>query len=335
MALFKVPGAVSFEDRMASRERRRQIEEANRMLIAAPKKTADSMGLLNFDPSGTFRFAGGRWLKSFEVTGSISSIVDALEKLNSRVRITRRTVTGKGGDIKTDTYISLITIGDIYETVRGELKEDEEVLQEMIGVRSLTADETIETILGQLGEEGSFSYASFVRGRRDLLREISPDMKEERDHFEIDGTFGMSLFVKEYPKENPGSVFSLLEKLGCPVFVTFDLVGISQMDKEDYVRTLEKRYAKNLSSDKIEDFLNISCQISFLCDSFDALKIIAKTVGTVFSRAGYLVSPAYAMQKEFFISQISLGLTDQKILRNKEIKRIKEIIRREYGSNKD
>lgn len=50
----------SREERKAEKERKRLIKEANRMLISAPKKSANSMGFLSFDPSGAFCFDGGR-----------------------------------------------------------------------------------------------------------------------------------------------------------------------------------------------------------------------------------------------------------------------------------
>lgn len=331
----KDPWGKGFDEKKAAKEKRRQIEAANKMLIPAPKKTIKSMGLLSFDPSGTFRFAGGRWLKLYEVTGSIDEAVATAQMLKSRMRISIKYVPEKGDEVSKKAYISLMTSGEIYEDVRLLFKKDEEALQEMIGVRPLAVDEAIEVILSQLGTDRSFSYASFVRARRDLLKEISPVILGQRDHFQIEGTFGMSLFVKEYPIDTKEEAFSMLTKLGCPVFITFDLVSINASDKEDYIRTLERRYARALSAEKINDFINISCQISFLCDSLDALKIIAKTTGTIFSRAGYVIAPMYSRQEESFLSQISLGLTDLKVLRNKDVDQVADLFRREYGSNKD
>ncbi|MFR2604169.1 MAG: hypothetical protein ACLTAX_02320 [Waltera sp.] len=46
------------EERQAEKLRRQQNRIANKMLIQAPKKTVQSLKLLNFDPSGTFHFGG-------------------------------------------------------------------------------------------------------------------------------------------------------------------------------------------------------------------------------------------------------------------------------------
>ncbi len=324
----------SREEKRAEKEKKRQIREANRMLISAPKKSAKSMGFLSFDPFGSFCFDGNRWIKAFEVTGNVKEAVKAALTVKSRLRITARIVPDSEGSVKERYYVSLITEGDIYEPVRKQFEEDEEILQRMMGVRALSVDETVKVIFMQLGgERRSFSYASFVRAKRDLLKEISPEIEEERDHFKIGGSFGMSLFIMEYPPVPGGSALSLLKELGCPVFVSFDLIGISEPDKEDYVRTLEKRYARTLSCDAVSDFMNVSAQFSFICDSKDAMEIIRKTVNTIFARAGFLVAPVYGAQKDSFLSQISLGLMDHRNLRNAGTDTMDEIFRREYGGN--
>ena len=117
--------------------------------------------------------------------------------------------------------------------------------------------------------------------------------------------------------------------------MAFDLVGISDLDKEDYVRTLEKRYSRTLNRDSVQEFLNVSGQLTFLCDSKDAMEIIKKTVDTIFARAGILISPVFGGQKDSFLSQISLGLLDYKNLRNVGVETMNEIFRREYGGNQN
>ena len=38
------------------------------MLIPVSKKTNQSLGIISFDPEGTFRFVNNRWLRVFEAT---------------------------------------------------------------------------------------------------------------------------------------------------------------------------------------------------------------------------------------------------------------------------
>ena len=59
------------EERQAEKLRRQQNRIANKMLIPAPKKTVQSLKLLNFDPSGTFHFVEDRWIRIYEVYGQI------------------------------------------------------------------------------------------------------------------------------------------------------------------------------------------------------------------------------------------------------------------------
>lgn len=321
-------------EKQAEKERKRQIKEANRMLISTPKKTVASMGFLSFDPAGAFCFEGSRWIKIYRVTGSIAESVKVVLEIKSRLRITERIVPTNGGSAEENYYISLIAQGDIYEEIRKQFESDERILREMIGVQPLSVDEAVTAILMQFqGENRTFSYASFVRSKRDLSKELFTVMEEGRDCFQIEGSFGMSLFLMEYPESVMGETLSLLKELGCLVFVTFDLVAIGELDKEDYVRTLEKKYARPLNRDAISEFMNVSGQISFLCDSTDAMEIIKKTISKIFAKSGFLAAPAYGAQRDCFLSQISLGLIDYRNLRNVDVATMDEVFRREYGSD--
>lgn len=100
-------------EKQAEKERKRQIKEANRMLISTPKKTVASMGFLSFDPAGAFCFEGSRWIKIYRVTGSIAESVKVVLEIKSRLRITERIVPTNGGSAEENYYISLIAQGDM------------------------------------------------------------------------------------------------------------------------------------------------------------------------------------------------------------------------------
>ena len=330
----KEPKGKSREEIKAAKEKKRQIAQAKKMLIPAPKKTVNSMGLLSFDPSGAFRFEDGRWIKVYEALGPISDLTKVAQKVKERLRVSISIVPAKGESVEKKIYVSVIAKGDIYDDVRQTFLIDEEIMQEMIKIRALPVDEVVSVIENQLrGEKKSFSYASFVRSKQDLKAIISPEMKEGRENFQLGATFGMSQFVMEYPNKLSGESLSLLEKLGCPVFLTMDFYGISELEKEDYIRTLEKRYAKNLNEDSVIDFMNVSISLSVLCDSYDALLIVRKTIERIFSKAGFLIAPCFGNQKEAFLSQISLGLIDTCNFRNVGTDFMSELLRREYGSD--
>ena len=60
--------AILHEEKRLAKEKKRQIEQANKMLIPVSKKTNQSLGIISFDPEGTFRLTNNRWLRVFEAT---------------------------------------------------------------------------------------------------------------------------------------------------------------------------------------------------------------------------------------------------------------------------
>ena len=72
------------EERQAEKLRRQQNKIANKMLIPAPKKTVQSLKLLNFDPSGTFHFVEDRWIRIYSGRTEVSFLYPLYE--STRVR---------------------------------------------------------------------------------------------------------------------------------------------------------------------------------------------------------------------------------------------------------
>lgn len=336
MAKRKESKEISRKIRQQEKEKKRQIDLANRMLVPSPKKTTKSIGLLSFDPTGAFHFEGGRWVKVYEVTGNLSEIAEATTKMQSRVRIVLMIVPEKDGDAYVKTYVSLIGYGDIYEDVRLAFEADERIMQDTVGLRSLIVDEAISVItkLNGINKE-PFSYASFVRSRTDLSKKIFPDVTAKRDGFSVNGQWGESFFVMEYPSVVTNQVFMHLKELGCPVYMSFDLYSVSVLDQENYNRTLERKYCRSFSKDSYKPFMNVSCAVTILCDSTDAREIIKETVTTLFNRASYVIAPCFGAQREAYLSATSLGLVDYRNFKNVPLDTVKEIARREYVGNKD
>ena len=320
----------------AEKERKRVIKEANKMLIPATKKSKKSMGFVNFDPSGTFHFENGRWIRVYEVTWNISGAVKAALKTKSRLRITHIISPDEDGAVDEKSYVSLIAEGDIYKPVQEQFEEDEEIIQDLIGVKPLSVDEAVNVIIRQLNDEVKpFSHEAYVKSKKDLLKEISPLIEEERNNFSIDDSYGESLFFMEYPPAPSSDPFSVLKELNCKVFVSFDLVGISEADKEDYVRTLEKRYSRSLSRDAVCDFLNVSGQTSFICGSFEEMEETERRIKAAFREDHYLIAREFGDQSDSLLSQVTLGLLEHGNLRNVSVDTMDEILRRSYGDNKD
>ncbi len=313
----------------ADKERKRAIKQANKLLIAAPKRTAKSMGLICFDPAGAFRFEGGRWIRIYKVCGKVDKAVDAAGRIKSKMRITH-CINGREED--DEYYITLTAEGEVYKLIQEQFDEDEKVLRELIGIKVLSADEVISVISAYLkGESDQFDHKAFVKSKKDLLKEAVPQIKEQRSHLEMGDSYAKSFFFMEYPPSLTSDIFSVLREDNCRVFISFDLVGISDEDRADYIRTLEKRYSREMGDDGVMPFMNISGQISFICPTQEIMYDFQKKVSEAYSGAGFLIAPVYGAQRESFLSQATFGMFVYRNLRNVSIKTMNEI----FGRKKD
>lgn len=146
------------------REKKRRIEQANRMLIPANKKTKQSLGILSFDPKGVFRFKENRWMKVFELNeNALREIVKMSPMLRGRVRITMH--KRKAGE-KPTCFLTLMETGEIYEEIRKQFKGDETLLKKEDLLRQLSINEIMNQIAANFQKKLRFSYASNVRGKK-------------------------------------------------------------------------------------------------------------------------------------------------------------------------
>lgn len=302
------------EDRQAEKLRRQQIRIANKMLIPAPKKTVQSLKLLNFDPAGTFHFTQDRWIRIYEVYGKVEMLIPKMTTLRSEIMVNGRILPEKED---TDWFITLTGYGETYDEVRKQFALDEEVLKESVGIRPLNVDEAVKMIYSRLqGDTKEFSYASFVRSKKNLYEELFPKIEASYGGFQIGASYGTSLFVMNYPVLVGWNAFHNLRNLGCPVFLTFQVANMEEEDRENYLRMLEKCYCRSLPSKDIEGRISISCHMTFLCDSADAREIIKSTMLSLFSKEGYIVAPLYGKQREGLLSDISLGMVENRQFRS-------------------
>ena len=319
MARSKGERAIMREEKRALTEKRKRIEEANKMLIPVPKATQQSLNLISFDPSGTFRFSENRWVKVFGVKEenenmNKETLSNLVSKLKSRIRITMQI----SGDIikagKTNCFVTLMLNGETYDEVRSKFSDDEKALSGQVSLYPLTVDEVFDLITKQ-SKEDDFSYASFVRGKKDWKKQL-PDMKEESNYLKLLSSYGESCFCLSYPKDVCSDVTEKLRELGCPVIVSVDVVGISQEDNIDFNRSLEKKYNQRFGKSEEHKYMNVSYQLLFLSDSLDAKNIIEKTIFSIYSKEGYLLGPSVGMQEKVALSILSLGLVEHSNLRN-------------------
>ena len=65
--------AIAKEMWRQEKERRKQLQLANKMLIPVSKKMAMTLEMITFDPSGVFYLNENRWLRIFVLEGNIKS----------------------------------------------------------------------------------------------------------------------------------------------------------------------------------------------------------------------------------------------------------------------
>ena len=236
----------------------------------------------------------------------------------------------------TDWFLTLTGYGETYDEVRKQFALDEEVLKESVGIRPLSVDEAVKIIFSRLqGDTKEFSYASFVRSKKNLYDELFPEIAESYDSFQMEASYGTSLFVMNYPKTVKWDVFTDLQKLGCPIFLTFQMSNMKEEDRESYLRMLEKRYCRNFPPEDIENGISISCHMSFVCDSADAREIIQNTIFSLLSKEGYIVAPLYGKQRMGLLSDISLGMLESREFRNISLPAVEKIFWEENANDND
>lgn len=228
--------AIVREERRLEKERKRRIELANKMLIPTGGKTRESLELISFDPSGVFRFGGNRWLKVFEISRAGKGLVDAAEGLFGRIRITFA-LSESGREI---CHLSLMEEGEIYEEIRQKMTEDESKLQGVCQMHALSVDDVMNLVATNFYQDIRFSYASYVRGKKDWKKECFFELTEEAAGFHVGRLFGESFTVLAFPDDMEDGIFTHIRNLGCPMYICIDLKGLPKEEKLNFKRELEK-----------------------------------------------------------------------------------------------
>lgn len=314
--------AIVREERRMEKERKRRIELANKMLIPTGGKTRESLDIISFDPSGVFRFGDNRWLKVFEISGAGKGLVDAAESLFGRIRITF--ALSESG--RETCHLSLLEEGEIYEEIRQKMTEDENKLQGVCQMHALNMDEVMNLVAANFYQDIRFSYASYVRGKKDWKKECFFECIEEAAGFHVGRVYGESFTAIAFPEDMGDGILTHLRNLGCPMYICIDLNGLSTEEKLNFKRELEKKYNKRLSVNEFEKYINLSLSITVLCDSKDAREIVEETLISVFLKYGILIAPSFHNQKKVTESALSLCLTDEVLMRNAGVNLAKKLI---------
>lgn len=314
--------AIAKEMRREEKERRKRIRLANRMLIPASKKTMESLSLNAFDPSGVFYLEEDRWVKIYRISGDITSISDVCKSLNGRIRITLG--IGGVGDRAT-CHLSLMETGEIYEEVRQLYLQDESELAKAVMIAPLSVDEAMSQIAANSFMDIRFSYASYVRGNKDWKKECMLNATDDGGAFKTGQLYGKSFQILAFPKEGKADFLKKLSELGCLMYVGIDANALTEEERFDFKRAIEKKYNRRLLQDE-EDYINLSITIVIFGDSMDVVEIVEETITSFLLADGYLFVPAFHDQSTVAQGVLSLGLVDSKAMRNVKSTFLSEIL---------
>lgn len=320
MAGSKGERAIKREQKHVETEKRKRIEAANKMLIPVPKATRESLGLIAFDPGGTFRFVGNRWIRVYQMRQenrmeNNKPLTNILKNVTSKVRITKEAAGTILNFHEGDTFLTLTASGETYDEVRTQFAKDEEALKGQISLKELAVDDVMNLI--RAGESSDFSYASMVRGKKDWKKECFSKITAESGHFFLDSNYGECCFCLQYPYELSAGALKSLRELATPVLVCMDFAAVGISENLDFNRTMEQKYNRRLGNGATDkEYMNASFHLLFTCDSDDARKIIEKTILAIFGGAGFILAPSIGTQKETAESLLSLGLFERQVMRN-------------------
>lgn len=302
--------AILQEKRRTEKEKKRRIELANKMLIPVGDKTTQSLGLISFDPSGVFRLGNNVWLKIFTVNPAEIIAKDTMTKLSGSLRITW--FLSESG--KVTCHLSLYEEGEVYEEVKEKFKADEETLKAT--VTEMNVDEVMGRIGANFYKDLRFSYASYVRGKKDWKKECFHEISAKRADFKMGRLFGVSLEAIGYDDSlEPVDIEALLN-VGCPMYMTWHIKPLIGEDEIYFKRYMEKQYNRKLLGENDDVFINQSLSISFFADSFDAKEIVESTLMSYFLKKGILLVPAFGNQIKETESNLSYGLIRNDFYRN-------------------
>ena len=305
--------AIAKEMRRQEKERRKQLQLANKILIPVSKKTAMTLEMISFDPSGVFYLNENRWVKIFTLEGNIEKLVAVLKDLSGRIRITLH--MGEDGGRAT-CHLSLMETGELYEDVRQKMMEDVAIIEKVVSIHPLDIDAAMNQIAENFHKDIRFSYASYVRGNKDWKKEVFGELKEASKSFIFEDFYGESFHVLAFSTKTVDGLIKQLEGLMCPMYLSVDLNSLTDEEHTDFKRAIEKRYNKRLPVNSEESFINLSLSAVIICDSDDARKILEETIQSIFLRHGVIITPSFHRQRAVAESMLSLGLLDYKIMRN-------------------
>ena len=247
------------------------------------------------------------------LSGDFKALTGKSLSLSGRIRIVWH--LGEEGGRET-CHLILMENGEIYEEVRQLMSKDLDLIKEVVKLTPLSVDEVMQSIIEKFGQNIRFSYASYVRGNKDWKKECFLEIKEEAEKFIVGSSFGEAFYALSYPSILKEGFMESLSHLGCQAFLSLDMNSLTDEEQLDFNRAIEKRYNKRLKFSEEDNYLNVSLALVILCDSDDAREIIEKTVIALANNYDIMLSISFHEQRAVTESVLSLGLIDNKIMRN-------------------
>ncbi len=201
---------------------RKNADKSNKVLIPVSKKTRKSLGIISFDPAGTLQLTGDRWIRVFEIDGDIGNLVEIVEKLSGRIRLTMHLGERCGEET---CHISLMNAGECYDTVRKKMELDQALLERALSLKLLSVDEMINKIGNQHLQDAQFSYASYVRGKKDWKKGCFTAITENEDTFLMGERYGKCFVALAYPASGQVDFMTKLKRLGSELYISYDALG--------------------------------------------------------------------------------------------------------------
>ena len=164
-------------------------------------------------------------MKVFELNeNALREIVKMSPMLRGRVRITMH--KRKAGE-KPTCFLTLMETGEIYEEIRKQFKGDETLLKKEDLLRQLSINEIMNQIAANFQKKLRFSYASNVRGKKDMKAECFQKVTEHTDQVLFGNRQGECFLTFSFPKEGRGSLIEKLDQLGCEYYLCMYLNALS------------------------------------------------------------------------------------------------------------
>lgn len=302
------------DKKIEEKERRKKIAEDNRHLIKADKRSIASTGIIYFDKdTGVIKTNKNEWLSFYRISFKSENNVMP-SALNGIMRITRHFVSGVSED-----FLTLIESGDYYSDVKSLISEDISKLSDSIleSVTPMQFDEYINFTNSVLGiDKDKYSFATDIRKKTDMANFIYPSLtKLEPLSFSVDKKIGESFSVIDYYDSEIRSYKDKLISLATDFLISYEVVFLSNQEKEDYRRMLETQYNEKLSDRFSVDFLNIGIGLLLFSGSEETRKITESMMVSLFDKAGMYLIPDISRQKDGARNILSLGLTGRSIYR--------------------